>query len=511
MTDTTVERTGQQTGSEQTGSEQTGSEQTESIGRKAGRGLGWGLIGTIATKIGSFATSVVLARLLVPHDYGLYAVALAATQFVIHIDDLGLIPATIQWRGRLEDMAATATTISGGFTLVVYVGFWFAAPSFAHFAGAPEATPVIRLFTATILVDGFTAVRSAYLLRTFQQDKYAKATMAGIVADATVAIGLALAGAGAMSLAAGQLASSVVAGALICVWARLPLRVGISRPVARKLLAYSIPLTVSLALEAVLEQADKVIVGHTLGATVLGFYLLAFNISNFAPGMIGTAIHFVSLPGFSRLAERDSESLSNGVQGTVLLLITGLIPIAVLTAALAAPAITFLYGPTWAAAAQPLRFLMILMVVRMIYGIAMDVLMSTGATVSTLLVNLGWVAASVPALWLGTRFDGVRGAATAQAVVGLFVALPLIVVMLRRAGASLAPIAPRLARPLLAGFLAAAVTLLLHLVTGPASFVQLAISGTAGLLVYLATAVAWADWRAWLLTIHRKKADVLPD
>ena len=132
---------------------------TESIGRKAGRGLGWGLLGNGITKVGSFATSLALTRLLVPHDFGVYAVALAAMQFVIHINDLGLIPATIQWRGKLEDMAPTAATIAGGFSFVLYAGFWFTAPSFAHLSGVPEATPVIRLFTATILIDGITAVQ----------------------------------------------------------------------------------------------------------------------------------------------------------------------------------------------------------------------------------------------------------------------------------------------------------------------------------------------------------------
>ncbi|SCL34133.1 polysaccharide transporter, PST family [Micromonospora rhizosphaerae] len=481
-------------------------EQTESIGRKAGRGLGWGLLGNAATKVGSFATALVLARLLVPNDFGVYAVALAATQLVLHINDVGLIPATIHWRGRLEEMAATATTIAGGFSLLVYLGFWFAAPSFAHLSGVPEATPVIRLFTATILVDGFTAVRSAYLLRTFQQNKYVQANLAGIVANAAVAITMSLAGAGPMSLAGGQLASSLATGVLVFFWARLPLRVGIDVRVARKLLAYGIPLTVSLGVESVLEQADKVIIGRAMGATVLGFYLLAFSISSWAPGLIGSAVRYVSLPGFARLSEENDAALSRGVQRTVPLLVIGLIPIAVLIAVLAEPTISFLYGTKWLAAAQPLRFLMILMVVRMLYGIGMDILMSTGATRSTLLVNLGWATAVIPALWLGTRFDGGRGAAIAQAVVGLLVALPLIVVALRRSGVDLAPIAPLLVRPLLGGALAATVALLLHLVVGSNPFVQLTTAGTAGLLVYLATAVPRSDLRGWVLAIRRKEA-----
>ena len=482
-----------------------GAGETESIGRKAGRGLGWGLLGNAATRVGSFATALVLARLLVPHDFGVYAVALAATQLVLHVNDLGLIPATIQWRGKLEEMAPTAATIAAGFSAVIYAGFWFTAPSFAHFSGVPEATPVIRLFTATILIDGFTAVRSAYLLRTFQQKRYVQANMAGIVANALVAIGLSLAGAGPMALAGGQVASSLATGTLVFIWAGLPIRVGLDLPVARRLMAYGIPLTLSLGVEAVLEQADKVVVGRFAGATALGFYLLAFSISSWAPGLIGTAIRYVALPGFARLSEKDEQSLSTGVQRAVPLLVTALIPIAVLVAVLAEPTISFLYGTKWLPSAQPLRFLMILMVVRMLAGVAMDILMGVGTTRWTLLINLGWVVAMIPALWLGTRLDGGRGAAVTQAVVGLAVALPLTVLALHRAGVRVAPIAPRLVRPLLAGALAAAVAVALHLVVDRSSFVQLAVAGTAGLVAYLATAVPRAELKNWVAAVRPKR------
>lgn len=476
---------------------------TESIGRKAGRGLGWGLLGNGITKLGSFATSLALTRLLVPHDFGVYAVALAAMQFVIHINDLGLIPATIQWRGKLEDMAPTAATIAAGFSFVLYAGFWFTAPSFAHLSGVPEATPVIRLFTATILIDGITAVQGAYLLRTFQQRRYVMANAAGIVTNAIVGIGLALAGVGPMALAAGQLASAATTGALILLWARLPIRPGIDKAVAKKLLAYGLPLAASLGVESILEQSDKVVVGHLMGAGVLGLYLLAVNISGWAPGMIGTAVRIVSLPGYARMSEKDEDSLSASVSQTLPLLFLVTMPIAVLIAVLATPMIHLLYGPTWLPAAEPLRYLMILMVVRMLTGLCMDVLMSTTATRWTLFINVGWVVAAIPALYLGTHAGGGVGAAVAQAIVGVVVALPLAGIALSRVGVHLLPLLRRTIRPLLAGLLAGIVAYLLHhALLGTNSFLQLAVAGTGGLVAYALTAVPRADARAWLAAVR---------
>lgn len=78
-----------------------------SIGRQAGRGLRWALSGTVIGKLSSFAMSLVLARLLVPSRFGLFAIALTARQFAIHVNDMGVIAVSSQWRGRVEGMVPT--------------------------------------------------------------------------------------------------------------------------------------------------------------------------------------------------------------------------------------------------------------------------------------------------------------------------------------------------------------------------------------------------------------------
>jgi O-antigen/teichoic acid export membrane protein len=400
--------------------------------------------------------------------------------------------------------------------VVVYTGFWFAAPEFANFAGVPEATPVVRLYTATILVDGMITVRNAYLLRTFQQNKVIQANMAGIVANALVAIGLSAAGVGAISLAAGQVASEITMGVLTVIWARLPFKVGLDLGIAKRLMRYGVPLAAGLGVESVIAQSDKVIVGRLMGATVLGFYLLAFNISSWVPGMIGSAIRYVTVPGFSRLSEADADALSKGVQRAATLLVMFVVPIAVLVGVLAEPTISFLYGVQWLPAAPALRFLMILMFVRMLTAMGMDILMGAGATRWTLLINIGWAAAVVPAVWIGTKVDGIRGAAIAGAIVGVLVAMPLAVVALHRAGVQVAPIAPGLVRPLLGGAVACTVALLLDMVAGSNSFVQLAVAGTGGLLAYLAVGVPRPELRRMMtsaaqpLRRHAKPPVVAP-
>src|SRR4051812_30958550 len=136
-----------------------------------------------------------MVRLLAPHDFGLYAVALAANAFLIHVNDMGMIAATVQWRGEIEEMAATARTMAISFSLAWYALFWIGAPILANAAGSSEAAPLVRLLTLTVVIDGITAVSVGAIQRRFQQDKLMKAIAVGFVFSAVVSLTLAIAGA----------------------------------------------------------------------------------------------------------------------------------------------------------------------------------------------------------------------------------------------------------------------------------------------------------------------------
>ncbi|WP_066942300.1 oligosaccharide flippase family protein [Microtetraspora fusca] len=454
------------------------------IGRKAGRGLGWSLLGTLATRAGSFVMGLALARLLSPADFGVYAVALAATQLVMVVKDIGVMAAVVQWRGRLEEVAPTATTLAMISAVTLYGVFWVGAPYFSRLAGSEEAVPVVRLLTAVILIEAVTAVRTAALLRGFQVAKTSRAVLAGFAVNAPVAIALAAHGAGPSSFAWGQVAGAVVTGVSMLGYARLPWRMAFDRRTAARLLRFGVPSAAGMALEAALLNVGYVIVGANMGPTWTGLYLMAFNVSSWVPGLVGTAVRSVSISGFSRLAERDPDALSVGVQRSVPILVAAVLPLAVLMGVLARPLIRFLYGDAWIPSAEVLRFLAVLMVARMLTSFALDILNGQGATRSTVWMNLGHAAALVPAVIVGTRLDGIRGAAVGQAAAALVVALPLAALAVRRAGVRLAPMLAALARPLGGAALALGVTLAVAALAGESPLPQLVLGGGAGVLVY---------------------------
>jgi O-antigen/teichoic acid export membrane protein len=463
----------------------------DAIGREAGRGFRWSLTGTLLTKAGSFAMGLVLARLLAPADFGVYAIAIAATAVLMQINDVGLIAATVQWRGKLAEMAPTAATMAVVFGAVIYGAFYVAAPVFASAAGDAAAAPVVRLLALIIVIDGVTAVRSGALMRNFQQGRLTAANAAGLVANAAVAITLAIGGAGAFSFAWGQLAGASVTGVLVFFLGRVPVSYGFDRAVARRLMHFGMPLAASLGVEAVVTNIQFAVIGHLTGATEVGYFLLAFNVASWAQTILGQAIRYVSIAGFSRLSEHDDEALSDGVQRSMPLMVLVVAPIVALTSVLATPLISLLYGGRWSPAAPVLHILVGLTLVRMVTGLSMDALMGAGATRAALWLNLGWALVLIPTLWWATRLDGIVGAAIAQTGVGVLVAVPLAAVALRASHVALGPVAHSLFRPLLAAVLAGVVAMLVVRICGTLPLVQLAAAGSAGLLAYVLAAVPW--------------------
>jgi O-antigen/teichoic acid export membrane protein len=297
----------------------------------------------------------------------------------------------------------------------------------------------------------------------------------------------------------------------VFILGRVPVHYGFDRAIARRLMHFGVPLAASLGVEAVVTNVQFAVIGHLTGATEVGFFLLAFNVASWAQTILGQAIRYVSVAGFSRLSEHDDEALSDGVQRSMPLMVLVVAPIVALTSVLAVPLIALLYGGRWAAAAPVLHILVGLTLVRMVTGLSMDALMGAGATRAALWLNLGWAVVLIPALWWATQLGGIRGAAIAQTGVGVLVAVPLAAVALRRAHVALRPVALGLVRPLLAAVLAGLAAALVVRHTGSLPFVQLAVAGTAGLLVYVLAAVPWDQLRRLPALLQRDHAVAVPE
>jgi O-antigen/teichoic acid export membrane protein len=471
------------------------------LGAQVRRALGWSVANQVALRFATFASGIVLARLLTPDDFGVFAVALASMTILVALNDLGVILGIVRWKGHPTEMAKTAFTLAFGSSVVLFIGTVLLAGPVASVMGSPQADSVIRVMAIVVLIDGASAVSLGGIVRDLRQDLMARAEMAAIPVGVAVSVGLALANGGVWSLAIGRVAGALVTGILLVWYSPLKPRFGWDRKVARDLTAFGLPLAGTTLVEELLLNLDYFVVGAVLGVEALGFYLLAFNLSNWPISIMKEGIRRVSIAGFAKL-EGERDRLYDQFRNAIGVLVTVALPIVLVLSILAEPLIRILYGEKWTPAATALGVLAFLGLARVTMGLIFDLLIALGRSRATLLTQLLWLVTLAPALYFVTEWTGtIRGPAVAHVVIAYGLILPVYLVVLHRLGVPLVPLARTVAAPLAAGAGLTGLLLLVRTaVEGP--FVQLILGGLA-VLAYGVVMTPLRQLRSWWRTRNR--------
>jgi O-antigen/teichoic acid export membrane protein len=447
----------------------------------AARALGWTFSSNALSKLGTIGIGVVLARMLGPHAFGTYAVAWVALLAMLSLNDLSVSLAIVRWPGDPAEIAPTVTTIAVTGSVAMYAVCFFGAPGYASAMGAPAAADVIRVLALSVVLDGLVCTPVGLLDRGFRQDRRMIADQVNGWLGALVSIGLAWAGLGAMSLAVGRIAGAVAAAVLYITFSPEPLRFGFDRARARALLRYGTPLAGSTVVAFAVTNVDQLVVGRVLGATALGFYVLALNLATWPVSMFSLPVRNVAPAAFARL-QHDHEAMRSAFLSAAALLCAVALPVCLAIGGSATPLIMFAYGARWLPASRVLLWLSLLAALTIFFQLAYDYFVVLARTRVVFTVQLGWLLTLLPALMAGARLAGIVGVGVAEATVAGGVILPWYLHELSGAGIRRRVLGSRLWLPLAgaaaAGLAAAGAARVL-----PSDLAALAVSGVAGLAV----------------------------
>jgi O-antigen/teichoic acid export membrane protein len=420
----------------------------------ASRALGWSFGSNVVARLGTLPIGIVLARLLGPHAFGTFAVALVALVALLSFNDLAVSLAIVRWEGDPDEIAPTVATLSVAASLIIYAACYFIAPTFSWAMGAPQATEVIRVLSLNVIVDGLTAAPAAMLQRQFRQDRRMIADQVNSWLGAAVSIALAWQGFGPMSLALGRICGGGASVILFFIFS--PVRFGFDRSKTKALLKFGLPIAGSSIVVFAVSNADQLVVGHLLGATALGFYALALNLASWPVTIFSLPTRSVAPAVFSRL-QQDKAAMRAGFLCVARLLSAIAVPICLVLSGAALPLIGLVYGPRWVPAAAALAGLGVLSALRVGFELIYDFFVVLARSNVVLIVQLVWLTGLIPGLIAGTLADGISGAAIAEAGVAGCVVLPCYLFWLAKVGIKPAVLARRLWLPVLVGAAVAAV------------------------------------------------------
>ena len=403
------------------------------LAKRVRSGLGWSLASTVGNRLWSIVSNIILARILVPDDYGVFAIAFLVLTLLQSVNECGVTVAVIRWAGDPTPILGTAMVIAMGGSAILFSACFLGAATFAEAVHSPSAAPILRVLTLGILLDGMSSIPSALLARQMRQKRRALIDGIALVVASVMSVVLATQGFGAWSLAWGTLAGNAVATALL--WSASPTR---PRPAwdtghARVLLRTGLPIAGASLMVLAMLNVDYVTVSRLLGTRPLGFYVLAFNISSWLPSLISASVRKVSIPAFSQV-DLDDEQRRRIFLQSLRAIITAAALIGLLVSALSSPIVRIMYGTKWESSIAPLRWLAVLGVIRVTLDFCYDYLIAHGASRAVLLSQAVWLAVLIPAIRIGAQVGGLTGVGIAHVTVGICIAIPAFFLALGTTG-----------------------------------------------------------------------------
>jgi O-antigen/teichoic acid export membrane protein len=374
------------------------------------RGIPWTLLTYAATRVVTVLTTLVLARLLAPADFGLFAMATFGMELLSVLSGLWLAAALIV-RPDLDRRAeGTVLSLVIGAGVLLALSLCALAPALASFFGEPRLRGIVLLLAAVLLVSGVNWFYETLLQRELAFRRRFGALIARTLAFSAVALGLAAAGAGVWSLAAAYLAGYLASGAALLVLAPYRVWPAFDRGEAGRIVRDGRGF-LAQDLSAFLGQnADFLAVGRVLGSAPLGYYAMAFRQAELPNYAIAEPIGKVTFPAFAQMRHR-GEDIRPAFLDTLRLMALVTLPIGVILSAAAVPFAVALLGPDWKPMAAPLAVLGIWAVLRPLQVTTGNLLNSVGRAGLYGRVSLLLLAPLVAGTFVAADLGGITGVA----------------------------------------------------------------------------------------------------
>ncbi len=460
--------------------------------RKMAKGAFWSVSFRLAVRAIGLLSTLFLARLLVPADFGLVAMAtsiLAALEIMSAFSfDIALIQNPSAQR-RHYDTAWTFNVIFGLVNACILLAL--AGPA-AEFYGEPRVTNIMRWFAVYAALQGFNNIGIVAFQKDLELHKEFSFGVTTKLVAFTVTLLLAYALRSYWALVAGTMASTIT-GLALSYWMH-PYRPRLSLAARGELFHFSKWMLINNALIFLIHRSADLAIGKLVGAQALGTYSIAYEISNLPTTELVFPISRAIFPGYSKMAGSLQE-LRRGFVDVLSIILLFVVPAGVGICVLAEPLVRAVLGTKWEAAIPLVQMLSVFGVLRASTSNCGAVFLALGIPRVLTYLTLLFLAIMLPAFWIWVPMYGAAGAAKGL-VVAASIQMPVVFAIVARSiGLGLPALLSVAWRPLLAAALMAAAieTLRGHLAAEQAGdLMLLSVLVPFGVAVY--TAGVFALW-----------------
>jgi O-antigen/teichoic acid export membrane protein len=407
-------------------------------------------------------STVVLARLLLPADFGLVAMVTAITGLGQAFADLGLSEATIQHPEISHEQVSTLFWVNVGLGLALTLVTASLAPVLVWFYHEPRLQNITIVVSLTFLIGGLRVQHDALLRRQMRFRALALRDVVCYMFAVPAAIVLAWRGFGYWALVA--LPMILNAGQMLFSWLLARWIPGVPRRGAqvRPLISFGGSIAASYLLFNINSSADNVLIGWYWGAGPLGLYSRAYNLLMLPVRQLAGPARSVAVPGFSRVQDDPERLARYYLRATNLMLwITALLFGFLFVAAV--PVVVLTLGSRWSAAAPVFKILVIAALGQLLLEISLWLFVSRGMGANLLRALAAMTPLIIGSYALGLPF-GIKGVALCGSLMLMLIVPALLKVSFRGSILTLYQVGQTMLCPIGAGLAGVCVAeLVLHL------------------------------------------------
>jgi PST family polysaccharide transporter len=363
----------------------------------------WSVASNISVQAVNFVITVVLARLLVPEDFGVIAISSVVVGFVTLFQDLGMGSAIIQKKQIDEDYLGTSLLVSFVTGIAIALLIVAVSPFIASFYSKSILEDIIMVSSIGFVLGPLMSIHNSILTKNLEFKKIGILNVSSHVLSGGISIFMALTGFGVWSLVVGKLVAQLILIPVYWKIAKWTPKFRFRKTCFQELFAFSSNILGFNILNYFCRNSDNLIVGKYLGTTILGYYAIAYNLMLKPLQLISWSVGRVLFPTFSSMQD-DKERIRAVYTKVVLSISLVTFPMMTGLMVVAKEFILATYGARWEPVVLPLQLLCLVGVVQSIGTTSGPILLSQGKSDLFLKLGIFKAVVSMVAFFVGIRW-----------------------------------------------------------------------------------------------------------
>ncbi len=458
----------------------------KNIGDRTRQGIKWSFGLQIFHKIFFFFSSIVLARLLIPDDYGLAMMAITIDMLIWMIMALGLNTAIIHFQDEVEKRLNAAFFLLLA-SAVFFTGLQFlCAPLLAAFYKAPLLENIIKVSSLALFINSFGIIHKTILVKKLDFKRIAVLESSVSVSKSILSVILAFNGFGVWSFIYPKVVGSIIN--VLCLQNLTKWRpsLDISVEHIKEMIKYGKYVVFSNIIDYSINNSSYIIIGSIIGSFSLGIYSFAYEKSMMVVNNITYPLMMIFLPTYSQLQHQE-DSLKNAFIKTLQLISLFTFPYVFLQVILGPEYIIGIFGKKWESSVFVFQIILIYSMFRSISQCGNPMLQAVGKPDIALKWNLLYAPTFILSTYITTKYFDIYTVALMCMLIGVIGSSFFIMIVIKFLNWSIKEVtgslAPMFVSSLVMGiYIALFKPILLHFCSDKLTI--LVMCATMGLVIY---------------------------